>query len=97
MIRLVIADDHPIVRAGLTALFDQEADLTVVAEAATPEEAIAAAQRENPDVVLMDLQFGNSAETGADATRHIRVVLSLEPVASTEPSGLNVRDEIPSS
>ncbi|GMM95617.1 MULTISPECIES: response regulator transcription factor [unclassified Microbacterium] len=74
MIRLVIADDHPIVRAGLTALFDQEADLTVVAEAATPEEAIAAAQRENPDVVLMDLQFGNSAETGADATRHIRAL-----------------------
>ena len=74
MIRLVIADDHPIVRAGLTALFDQEADLTVVAEAATPEEAIAAAQRENPDVVLMDLQFGNSAETGADATHHIRAL-----------------------
>jgi len=74
MIRLIIADDHPIVRAGLTALFDQEADLTVVAEAATPEEAISAAQRENPDVVLMDLQFGNSAETGADATRQIRAL-----------------------
>lgn len=74
MIRLVIADDHPIVRAGLTALFAQEADLTVVAEAATPEEAVSAARRENPDVVLMDLQFGNSASSGADATRRIRAL-----------------------
>lgn len=73
MIRLVIADDHPIVRAGLRALFDQEPDLQVVAEAATPAEAIAAVQREQPDLVLMDLQFGaGEALNGADATRKIR-------------------------
>ena len=57
MIRLVIADDHPIVRAGLTALFDQEADLTVVAEAATPEEAIAAVRNGEADAVLADKSF----------------------------------------
>lgn len=75
MIRLVIADDHPIVRAGLIALFSLEPDLDVVAEAATPDEAIAAAERENPDVVLIDLQFGASAtSTGADATRCIRAL-----------------------
>lgn len=73
MIRLVIADDHPIVRAGLNALFGLEQDFEVVAEAATPDEAVRAAERENPDVVLMDLQFGaREASTGADATRRIR-------------------------
>lgn len=75
MISLVIADDHPIVRAGLRALFDPEHDVTVVAEASTPDEAVAAAERENPDVVLMDLQFGSrAASTGADATRRIRAL-----------------------
>ncbi|ROS54128.1 LuxR C-terminal-related transcriptional regulator [Frigoribacterium sp. PhB24] len=75
MIRLVIADDHPIVRAGLVALVGGEPDLEVVAEAATPDEAVAAADRENPDVVLMDLQFGaREADTGADATRRIRAL-----------------------
>ena len=75
MIRLVIADDHPIVRAGLTALFSLEADLEVVAEASTPDQAVACAERENPDVVLMDLQFGShSPATGVDATRRIRAL-----------------------
>lgn len=75
MIRLLIADDHPIVRAGLSALFSLEADLEVVAEAGTPEEAVACAARENPDVVLMDLQFGSqSPSTGVDATRRIRAL-----------------------
>ncbi|MEX0159626.1 MULTISPECIES: response regulator transcription factor [unclassified Microbacterium] len=75
MIRLVIADDHPIVRAGLTALFGLEPDLEVVAEASTPDEAVACAERENPDVVLMDLQFGSQSQaTGVDATRRIRAL-----------------------
>lgn len=75
MIRLVIADDHPIVRAGLTALFGLEPDLEVVAEASTPDEAVACAERENPDVVLMDLQFGSHSQaTGVDATRRIRAL-----------------------
>ncbi len=73
MIRLVIADDHPIVRAGLGALFALEHDIEVVAEADTPDGAVIAAERENPDVVLMDLQFGSrQVATGADATRRIR-------------------------
>ncbi|TFC93017.1 MULTISPECIES: response regulator transcription factor [Cryobacterium] len=75
MIRLVIADDHPIVRAGLHALFSLEEDFEVVAEAATPDQAVQAAERENPDVVLMDLQFGaREPSTGADATRLIRAL-----------------------
>ena len=73
MIRIVVADDHPIVRTGIIALFAPEDDIDVVAEAATPDEAVAAAERMSPDVVLMDLQFGASANSGgADATRRIR-------------------------
>lgn len=75
MIRLVIADDHPVVRAGLKALFDLEPDLDVVAEAATPDEAVAAAKKNSPDVVLMDLQFSApGTANGADATRRIRAL-----------------------
>lgn len=75
MIRLVIADDHPIVRAGLTALFSLEPDLEIVAEASTPAQAVALAEELNPDVVLMDLQFGAAeAVSGADATRRIRAL-----------------------
>lgn len=75
MIRLLIADDHPIVRAGLIALFSLEDDFLVVAEASTPDEAVSLARSENPDVVLMDLQFGShQTATGADATRSIRAL-----------------------
>ncbi|MBG0717048.1 response regulator transcription factor [Microbacterium sp. 2C] len=75
MIRIVVADDHPIVRTGIIALFAPEDDIDVVAEAATPDEAVAAAERMSPDVVLMDLQFGASANSGgADATRRIRAL-----------------------
>ena len=73
MIRVVIADDHPVVRAGLRALFEPEEGITVLADVATPDEAVDAVREYNPDIVLMDLQFG-SAESGADATRRIRAL-----------------------
>lgn len=71
MIRLLIADDHPVVRAGLRALLASSQDIDVIAEAATPHDAVALAERLTPDLVLMDLQFGVST-SGADATRLIR-------------------------
>lgn len=71
MIRLVIADDHPVVRAGLRAMFQAEDDIEVVAEASTGEEAVEVATRIRPDVVLMDLQFGPGVQ-GVEATRRIR-------------------------
>jgi len=71
VIRLVIADDHPVVRAGLRALLDGAVDIDVVGEAATPDEAAALVASLDPDLVLMDLQFGQD-RTGADATRQIR-------------------------
>lgn len=73
MIRIVIADDHPVVRAGIRALLEGESDLTVVGEASTPDEAVNLAESLVPELVLMDLQFGEQA-TGADATHRIRAL-----------------------
>ncbi|KPI01116.1 two component transcriptional regulator, LuxR family [Actinobacteria bacterium OV450] len=72
-IRLLLADDHPVVRAGLRAVLDTEPDFTVVAEAATAERAVELAASDPVDVVLMDLQFGSglhgSAATAAITAR----------------------------
>ncbi|GLZ02024.1 response regulator transcription factor [Actinoplanes sp. NBRC 103695] len=69
-VRLLIADDHPVVRAGLRAVLETEPDLTVVAEAATAEQAVVRAAGGDIDVVLMDLQF-KGGMTGAEATAQI--------------------------
>ncbi|MET8307897.1 response regulator transcription factor [Micromonospora sp. NPDC005173] len=69
-IRLLLADDHPIVRAGLRAVLETEPGITIVAEAATAEEAVTRAGRGDIDVVLMDLQFGKGMN-GAQATAAI--------------------------
>ncbi|MFJ7158995.1 response regulator [Streptomyces sp. NPDC101118] len=69
-IRLLLADDHPVVRAGLRAVLDTEPDFTVVAEAATAERAVELAAGLDLDVVLMDLQFGPGMH-GSEATRAI--------------------------
>ncbi|WP_270354179.1 response regulator [Microbacterium testaceum] len=73
MIRVVIADDHPVVRAGVRALLDAEDDIVVVGEAATPDEAVALAETHAPELVLMDLQFGDRA-SGTEATRRVRAL-----------------------
>ncbi|MGY1439817.1 response regulator [Streptomyces reniochalinae] len=69
-LRLLLADDHPVVRAGLRAVLETEPDFVVAAEAATAEDAVARAAEGGIDVVLMDLQFG-SGMTGAAATAAI--------------------------
>ncbi|MEU7318660.1 response regulator transcription factor [Streptomyces sp. NPDC007083] len=69
-VRLLLADDHPVVRAGLRAVLETEPGLAVVAEAATAEEAVALAGAGGIDVVLMDLQFG-AGMTGSEATAAI--------------------------
>jgi DNA-binding NarL/FixJ family response regulator len=56
-VRVLVADDHPVVRAGLRALLGAEPGLAVVAEAGTGEETVAAARQQQPDVVLMDLRM----------------------------------------
>ncbi len=79
MIRILLVDDHPVVRLGLRALFDLEDDLAVVGEAATPDEAVAAVGQLRPDLVLMDLQLGR-AGNGADVTQTIRSLPDPPPV-----------------
>ncbi|RSS37757.1 response regulator transcription factor [Streptomyces sp. WAC08241] len=69
-VRLLLADDHPVVRAGLRAVLDTEPDFTVVAEAATAERAVELAADRDVDVVLMDLQFGAGMH-GSEATAAI--------------------------
>ncbi|MFH9727442.1 response regulator [Streptomyces sp. NPDC017254] len=69
-IHLLLADDHPVVRAGLRAVLDTEPDFTVVAEAATAERAVELAAAGGVDVVLMDLQFGSGMH-GSEATAAI--------------------------
>ncbi|GAA1381965.1 response regulator transcription factor [Kitasatospora putterlickiae] len=72
VIRLLLADDHPVVRAGLRAVLESEPDFAIVAEAATAERAVELAAELDVDVVLMDLQFGpGSAMNGAQATAAI--------------------------
>lgn len=69
MIRLLIADDHPIVRAGLAGLLSDEPDIDVVAEASDGDEAVRLAAQTRPDVVLMDLRM--PSVEGVTATARI--------------------------
>jgi DNA-binding NarL/FixJ family response regulator len=57
VIRLLVVDDHPVVRDGLTGMLDGQPDMTVVAQARNGREALLQAQRHDPDVILMDLRM----------------------------------------
>ena len=69
-IRVLIADDHPVVRAGLQGMLASQPDFELVGEASTGVEAVAKASHLHPDVVLMDLRMAEL--DGAAATAHIR-------------------------
>lgn len=69
-IRVLIADDHPVVRAGLGALLSNEPDIALVGEARDGSEAVALYHARHPDVVLMDLRM--PVMNGCDAVREIR-------------------------
>lgn len=70
MIRLLVVDDHPVVRAGMVAVLGEEPDLDVVGEASNGAEALALVPRLTPDVVLMDLRM--PVLDGAEATARLR-------------------------
>lgn len=74
MIRIVLVDDHPVVRAGLRALIEGQEDLVVVAEAEALEHAVAAVTEQRPDVVLMDLNLGEGQAGGVDVTAALRAL-----------------------
>jgi DNA-binding NarL/FixJ family response regulator len=69
MIRVLVADDHPIVRGGIVALLESADDLSVVGEASTGLQAVELALEHEPDIVLMDLQMPELG--GAEATARI--------------------------
>ena len=69
MIRVVLADDQALVRAGFRALLDAQDDIEVVGEAGDGEEAVRVAKRTSPDVVLMDIRMPGA--DGLAATRAI--------------------------
>ena len=84
MIRVLLADDHEIVRLGLRAILEEAQDIEVVGEVATAEAAITAAQAGGIDVILMDLRFGACIEGtrvmgGAEATQRIRQAMDNPP------------------
>lgn len=78
MIRILLADDHPVVRAGLASLLASEYDFEIVDMVGTPDDAVARAAEGGVDVVLMDLRFGDQpgieVAGGVEATRRIRAL-----------------------
>jgi DNA-binding NarL/FixJ family response regulator len=69
-VRLIIVDDHPVVRDGLRGIFDADDGFEVLGEAADGPEALVLAGRTRPDVVLMDLRMPKMS--GADLIRRLR-------------------------
>jgi len=79
-IRILIADDHPLFRDGLRALLESVADMQIIGEAATGDEALVQARVLQPDVILMDIKMPGL--NGIEATRrilqtspHIRILI----------------------
>ena len=77
-VRILIADDHEVVRIGLASLLDRQPGFTVVGEAKSGDEAVRLARRSRPDVVVMDIRMPNGS--GIDACRTITSELSGTPV-----------------
>ncbi|WP_329267744.1 response regulator transcription factor [Streptomyces sp. NBC_01451] len=77
-LRVLVADDHAVVRAGLRALLEGEPGIEVIAEAGSGEEAVSLVARMLPDVALMDLRFGSPAG-GIDGIEAIRRLAAEAP------------------
>ncbi len=78
--RILLVDDHQIVREGLRTLLAQQPDLEVVGEAADGRQAVAEALRLSPDVIVMDIAM--PGVNGVEATRQIRAVLPAARVVA---------------
>lgn len=77
-VRILIADDHEVVRIGLASLLDRQPGFSVVAEARSGDEAVREARRLRPDVVVMDIRMPNGS--GIDACRTITAEMPATPV-----------------
>jgi NarL family two-component system response regulator LiaR len=76
MIRILIADDHIVMRQGLSALIDEEPNIEVIAQAANGQEAVDLFLQTKPDIVLMDL-----AMPGKDGLEAIQEIIAADPAA----------------
>lgn len=72
-IRVLLADDHGVVRRGIREFLEEEGDITVIAEAEDGLQAIALAQEQEPDVVVLDIKMPKC--TGIEAARKIRTLM----------------------
>src|SRR5690606_33809679 len=88
-IRVLLVDDHAMLRAGFRTILDAQPDITVVGEASTGAEAVAAASALHPDVISMDVQMPDMA--GIEATR--RIVADPAGRAPTAPATTSARDD----
>lgn len=77
VIRLVVVDDHPVVRDGIAGMLESDERIDVVGEAADGVEALAQVRRLDPDVVLMDLRMPGG--DGVPAIRALRVASPIRP------------------
>jgi DNA-binding NarL/FixJ family response regulator len=87
-LRLLLVDDHPVLRAGLSVLLSAEPDLSVVAEADTGRAAVDLARSLRPDLIVMDVSLPDL--NGAEATRAIKQQRPDLPVLA-----LSVHEEVP--
>jgi DNA-binding NarL/FixJ family response regulator len=76
--RLLVVDDHPIVRNGLVEMINREADLTVIGEAAGPDEALEFLSHNKPDLVLADVSLEGSS--GIELVKNIKARFGPVPV-----------------
>jgi len=86
MIRVLLADDNPVIRSGLASLLDSDGRLEVVAQAATGEEAVRLAEAVDPDVVLLDVRMpvmDGVAAAGAISPRRPVLMLTYTQDAET--------------
>ena len=83
-LRVMLVDDHEIVRRGIQQLLDGAEDLRVVAEAGTVRDAVSEAAIARPDVVVMDVRLAGGS--GIEATREIRSNLPHTKVLIFHPS-----------
>ena len=91
-IRILVADDHSMVRRGVRALLESQAGWTICGEAATGAEAILKAKQLKPDIIVMDMSMPEL--NGREATRQIHVVMPETPVLilSMHESDQHVRE-----
>src|SRR5260370_17784392 len=89
-IRIVVADDHPVVRDGLVAILSAQRDFAVVGEAGTGEEAVRLATEQRADVLLLDLEMPHM--DGVEVLQRLRErhsdvrVIVFTPLDATHPT-----------